>query len=97
MFNKVADRLERYCGHPLALVLFILWCAAVPALNVDVANYGISVFTAALLLLTLGAQRRSAKALHAKLDEQIRKDEKTDSKLAHIEDLTEDEIEAKRS
>lgn len=65
-------------------------------LNVDVANYLISVITASLLFLGNGARRRTEKAEQAKLDALIHSDEKQDDRLVRIEDMAEDEIEAQR-
>lgn len=90
------DTIERWCAHPLAFWLFTVAFFIGVRMNVDVANIAISYFTAALLLLTLGGQRRSDKASHVKLDDLVRAVEQADSTNARLEDRSEAEIEAKR-
>lgn len=75
---------------------FLLWVALVPLASVDVANYGLSVYTALVLVITIGPSRRDRKAVHAKLDDLECAIEQADSSLAGIESLTEREIEEKR-
>lgn len=95
-FNWLSDKLEKVAGTIWAFVLFLAWCALVPLINVDVANYGISFITALLLFLTIGPARRDRKAVHVKLDDLEKQIDVADSSKAGIESLTEAEIEAKR-
>ena len=95
-FGQAADWLECKAGHPLTFVAFVVWCIAAPMLNVDVANYVISVVTAALLFLTIGASRRDRLAVHVKLDDLERAVEEASDDLAGIEDATEAEIKARK-
>jgi len=92
----MGDFIEKCCAHPAAFWLFTGLFAIGITINVDVTNIAISYFTAALLLLTLGGQRRSDKASHVKLDDLERSVENARSDNARLEERTEREIEAKR-
>jgi low affinity Fe/Cu permease len=96
MASKIGDWVECQCGKPLALVLFILCVIIGPKFNLDATNYGISVFTAGLLLLTVNGARRSDKAMHTKLDDLERAVGEARSENARLEERTEQEIEAVR-
>jgi len=94
--ENLADRIEAAAGSPLGILAFFLWCGLMPEINVDLANYGISVFTAALLVLTIGAARRDRKAVHVKLDDLEDAIEEADSENVRLEERTEKEIEEAR-
>lgn len=88
--EKVAAQPPFLLAFNAALVAaWIVW-------GVDVANILISIVTAELVLLGLGAQRRSQLGLHAKLDELIAATDGARDDLEHIEDLAEAEIQEKR-
>lgn len=95
-FGKIADELECRAGHPLTFAAFVLWCIVAPIVSVDVANYVISVITAALVFLTISASRRDRLAVHVKLDDLEHAIDKANDDLAGIEEATEEEIRAKR-
>jgi hypothetical protein len=67
-----------------------------PRISIDAANYGISVYTALLLVVTIGPSRRSLKALHAKADDLECAIEGARSENARLEERTEREIEERR-
>ena len=92
----MGDKIERWCAHPFAFWVFTIAFVIGVRINVDVANIAISYFTAALLLLTLSGQRRSNKALHAKVDDLECAIELADSNNVRLEELPEHEIEARR-
>lgn len=92
----MGDKIEQVCAHPLAFWLFTVAFIVGVRINVDVANIAISYFTAGLLLVTLGGQRRSNKALHAKVDDLECAVQEADSNNVRLEERTEREIEAKR-
>ncbi|MBA3548813.1 MAG: hypothetical protein H0T76_20210 [Nannocystis sp.] len=97
MYAKIADRIEQACGHPFALGVFTLaFFIGLRFVSVDGTNIAVSYITAALLFMTIGGSRRDRKAVHAKLDEQLAKDEATDTAMAHLEDLSEAEIDKRR-
>lgn len=90
-FDYIGDRLEYYMAKPVSFGLFLLWCVAMPFINTDVANYGISVLTALLLVITLGSTRKDRKAVHIKLDDLEESLDCADSSKAGIEKRLEDE------
>ena len=92
----IGDRIERACAHPAAFWIFTAAFVVGIVVSIDATNIAISYFTAGLLLLTLGGQRRSDKAMHAKLDDLECALDVADSSNARLEARSEDEIEAKR-
>ena len=88
---------ERVAAQPWFLVLFNgALAAAWFTYGVDVANILISIVTAELVLLGLGANRRSMLGIHAKLDELVHATEGARDDIEHIEEMAEDEIAEKR-
>lgn len=88
---------ERIAAKPLFIVVFNSVVAATWLVyGVDVSNIVISIVTAELVLLGLGANRRSQMGIHAKLDELIHVTSAARDDITHIEDLTEDDIQKKR-
>lgn len=88
---------ERIAAKPLFLLAFNAGLVALWILfGVDFANIFISIVTAELVLLGLGANRRSQLAVHAKLDELVAATDKARDELEHLEDLSEAEIAEKR-
>ncbi len=96
-FTVIADKVEYAAGSPYGVLAFVGWCAAMPLINIDVANYGISVATAGILFLTIGSARRHAKAVQAKLDDLEESIDVANSANKRLEELPEDEIERRRS
>lgn len=92
----MGDKVEQWCAHPIAFWLFTAAFMIGVRINVDVTNIAISYFTAGLLLLTLGGQRRSNKALHVKVDDLECAVERADSNNVRLEERTEKEIEELR-
>ncbi len=91
------EAVERIAARPWFLIAFNVSLACAWLLGgVDVANIVISIVTAELVLLSLGATRRSQLGQHAKLDELIVATEKARDDLAHVEDLEEKEIQDRR-
>lgn len=97
LFDAAGDRFEAAAGSVPGRLAFIVWCGFAPRVDENVANYGISVYTAAILVFTIPAARRNMKALHAKVDDLECAVDKANSTNARIEDLTEKEIDAKRT
>lgn len=96
IYARIADIVERGAGHPLAMLAFLAWCAFMPLLNMDAANYGISIATAFILFLTIGSARRDRKAVHTKIDDIERAIPQAKSGNARLEDKLEHEIDAAR-
>jgi low affinity Fe/Cu permease len=94
-FDEIGDRLEKYCAHPLALPIFtVIFLAGLWIIGVDATNIAVSYFTIALLLLSLGRDRREKLATQAKLDDLVEQIPEADSSKAGLEKKTEDEIKA---
>lgn len=88
---------ERIAARPWFLLAFNGALAAAWVMyGVDVANILISIVTAELVLLGLGANRRSMLGIHAKLDELVHATEGARDDLEHIEDMEEAQIAEKR-
>lgn len=92
----MADRIESFAGSTTGIMAFLAWIILMPFASVDVANYGISVYTAFVLIITIGLSRRDRKAMHAKLDDLECAVEQADSGNRRLEELTEEQIEEKR-
>lgn len=95
--DKIGDWIERLCSKPLALPAFLAlaaygWWGDV----IEPANYLISVFTVALLLVTMGRDRRDRMAVQAKLDDLERQIPEATTENAGLEELPEEEIERRR-
>ncbi len=91
------EAVERIAAKPVFLVIFNAALGTAWLMyGVDVANILISIVTAELVLLGLGANRRSQLAQHAKLDELIACTDKARDELTHAEELAEHEIQEKR-
>ncbi len=88
---------ERIAAKPVFLAAFngvlvgawLIW-------GVDIANIIISIVTAELVLLGLGANRRSQLGIHAKLDTLVIATDNASDDLAHVEELSEEQIQEKR-
>ena len=97
LFARLAEATDRICAKPVAFISFnLLIVAAFLLAGIDVANIAISIVTADLVLLSAGANRRSFKALHAKLDELIGATDNARDDLERIEDEKEEKIEELR-
>lgn len=93
-------------GHPFAVLLFPPICATAVALAVpmDAQTYLLSVLaiTTSQMVLVVNFRDRAEdqvrdKAMHLKLDELIKAQAGARDKLAHVEDLTEEQIEDLRT
>ena len=88
---------EKVASKPWFLILFNVGLVGLWAtFGVDVSNIFISIITAEIVLLTLGATRRSNIAMHAKLDELIDSQTGARNDIEHIEDRQEEEIMERR-
>ncbi len=91
------EAVERVAAKPVFLLIFNgALIAAWLFFGVDVSNIFISIVTAELVLLSLGAARRSQLGIHAKLDEMIHVTAEARDDLTRVEDLAEEDIEEKR-
>lgn len=91
------EQAERIAAKPAFLIAFnVAIVVAFVVAGVDIANIGISIITADLVLIGLGAARRSQLALHAKLDELIVATDSARNDLTHIEERAEADIQEAR-
>jgi low affinity Fe/Cu permease len=101
-FRRFSCTTADYMGSPgaffVAIVLVLAWGVTGPAFHYSdtwqlVINTGTTILTFLMVFLIQNTQNRDAKALHLKLDELIRAVEGARTKLVHLEDLSDDEIE----
>jgi len=67
-----------------------------PFVNFDVFDYGISVLTSMLMMITLENSRKDRLAVHVKLDDLEKQIDSATTENAGIEELSEDEIKARK-
>lgn len=91
------DRFDAFVGTRAGKLLFAAWCIVVPFFSWDIANYGISIYTAAVLVFGKAFGRADRKAVHVKLDDLECAVEAADSSNKRLEELTEQEIEERRT
>src|SRR5687768_3463502 len=97
MFDRIADAADRLCAKPIAFLAFNLAVAGLFVMaGVDLANIAISIFTADLVLMGAGANRRGFKALQAKMDEIIHATDGARNEIERIEEEQETVIERVR-
>ena len=80
-----------------AIVVVFLWGVSGPAFAFSdtwqlMINTGTTILTFLMVFLIQNTQNRDARAIHLKLDELIRAVEGARTKLVHLEDLTDDEL-----
>jgi low affinity Fe/Cu permease len=103
-FDNAARGASSALGHPSASVLavcsVILWAALGPAFGFSsgwqlTINTGTTIITFLMVFVVQNTQNRDTLALHAKLDALIGASE-ADDELQAVEELTEEEIAARR-
>lgn len=95
--TDAVKKIEDFAGSNAGIALFLAWCIITPFVMIDAANYGISIWTAALVVLTLRAAQADRAALHAKLDALVHDADQIDDKLVRAEELDVERIEQLRS
>ncbi len=101
-FNTLAKKTTSWAGSPLAfgLALFsiVLWVIAGffvgfgGTLYQLVINTGTTIITFLMVFLIQNTQNRDSHAMHLKLDELIRANEKARNRFIVLDDLTESEL-----
>jgi low affinity Fe/Cu permease len=100
-FRRFAHRAADVMGSPwvffAAIGIVFLWALSGPAFGYSntwqlLINTGTTILTFLMVFLIQNTQNRDARALHLKLDELIRAVEGARTKLVHLEDLTDDEL-----
>ena len=100
-FRRFAHRSADIMGSPwvffAAIALVFVWALSGPAFGYSntwqlLINTGTTILTFLMVFLIQNTQNRDARAIHLKLDELIRAVEGARTKLVHLEDLTDDEL-----
>jgi Predicted small integral membrane protein len=102
-FRSFAQRTAEIVGSPasflLGLLAIIVWAATGPAFHYSdtwqlVINTGSSIVTFLMVFLIQSSQNRDAKVMHLKLDELIRAVTAARNHLVHLENLSDEDLEA---
>lgn len=105
-FADLASSCAKWTGKPFAFImaflLIIIWAATGPIFDYSdtwqlIINTSTTVLTFLMVFVIQNSQNRDGMAIQAKLDELIKSQEGARDDLARVEDLTEAEIEEKRS
>jgi low affinity Fe/Cu permease len=101
-FRKFAHTVAQTVGSPTAFFisvgLILCWAATGPLFHFSdtwelIINTITTIITFLMVFLIQATQNRDAKAIHLKLDELIRTQEKARESFADLEDATEEELE----
>jgi low affinity Fe/Cu permease len=102
MFNKFAIRVTQITGSPIgflvALIIILLWAISGPFFHFSevwqlVINTGTTIIPFLMVFVIQNSQNRDTLALHLKLDELIKANEKARNEVVGAEVKTEEEIE----
>lgn len=105
IFTSIANTVSRYAGKPttflLAVLLIVIWAATGPFFNYSdtwqlIVNTSTTIITFLMVFLLQSSQNRESLATQAKLDEIICVVDGARNELEHIEEKTEEEIQAIR-
>ena len=103
LFSRVACATAHFTGQPLAFLtavgLVVLWAVTGPLFNYSdtwqlVINTSTTIVTFLMVFLIQHTQNRDTLALQVKLSELIMAVQKADDRVATVEDLSEEELEA---
>jgi low affinity Fe/Cu permease len=103
LFRKIASKTAHGVGHPrsfiLAVAMVILWAASGRLFHYSdtwqlVINTGTTIVTFLMVFLIQNTQNRDSHAVHLKLDELIRANERARDHLIALEGLSESELDA---
>ena len=101
MFSKWATLSARATGHPLSFIVSVLavivWAISGPYFGYSdtwqlVINTGTTVITFLMVFLVQHTQNKDTAAVQLKLAELVRAVEKADNRVAHAEELSEEEL-----
>jgi len=102
-FRSFAQKSAEIVGSPgsflVGLLAIVVWAASGPYFHYSdtwqlVINTGSSIVTFLMVFLIQSTQNRDAKVVHLKLDELIRAVTSARNKLVHLENLSDEELEA---
>ena len=100
-FRRFASRFSFITGTPWAFViacaLIVVWGLTGPYFHFSdtwqlVVNTGTTIVTFMMVFLIQNTQNRDARAIHLKLDELIKNNERARNKLVDLESCTEEEL-----
>jgi low affinity Fe/Cu permease len=103
LFSQAACATARFTGQPLAFLtavaLVVLWAVTGPLFNYSdtwqlVINTSTTIVTFLMVFLIQHTQNRDTLALQVKLSELIMSVQKAENRVATVEDLSEEELEA---
>jgi low affinity Fe/Cu permease len=102
-FRAFAQRSAEIVGSPgsflIGLIVILVWAASGPYYHYSdtwqlIINSGSSIITFLMVFLIQSSQNRDAKVVHLKLDELIRAVTSARNHLVHLENLSDEELEA---
>ena len=103
LFSQISTAVAYQTGRSItfivALLLVLIWFATGPLFHYSdtwqlVINTGSSIITFLMVFLIQSTQNRDAKVVHLKLDELIRAVTSARNHLVHLENLSDEELEA---
>ena len=106
LFRKFAQMTSQAVGSSwafiLAFLIIVIWAATGPMFHYSdtwqlVINTGTTIVTFLMVFLIQNTQNRDAKAIHLKLDEQIKGVKGARTGLVNLEQLSDDELERLQS
>src|ERR1044071_2205516 len=101
-FSRFARWTERQVGSPIsfamAVAIVVFWAGSGPFFGWSdtwqlVINTGTTIVTFLMVFLIQSTQSRDTRALHLKLDELIRVNQKARNSLVNLEEMSEAEVE----
>ena len=102
-FRSFAQKSAEIVGSPgsflVGLLAIVVWAASGPYFHYSdtwqlIINTGSSIITFLMVFLIQSTQNRDAKVVHLKLDELIRAVTSARNNLVHLENLSDEELEA---
>lgn len=102
LFRRIASHTSHGVGSPWAFVIAVsivlVWSITGPLFHYSdtwqlVINTGTTIVTFLMVFLIQNTQNRDSHALHLKLDELIRANDRARNQLLEAEDLTDEELE----
>ena len=102
-FRSFAQKSAEIVGSPgsflVGVITILIWAASGPYFHYSdtwqlIINSGSSIITLLMVFLIQSTQNRDAKVVHLKLDELIRAVTSARNHLVHLENLSDEELEA---
>jgi low affinity Fe/Cu permease len=102
IFGRFAKKISGYCGNPIAFVIavtiVIIWSISGPFFDYSetwqlVINTSTTIITFLMVFIIQNTQNKDTAAMHIKLDELIRANDKAHNALMDLEEFHEKELE----